>query len=61
MQLLITELLDLSKLIENPDNRTGFEVCDISSAVTNSLLYFESLLFESGKTLNRDIDDNISG
>lgn len=59
MQLLITELLDLSKLIENPDNRTGFEVCDISSAVTNSLLYFESLLFESGKTLNRDIDDNI--
>lgn len=59
MQSLITELLDLSKLIENPDNRTGFEVCDISSAVSNSLLYFESLLFESGKTLNRDIDDNV--
>ncbi|MGN0575746.1 MAG: sensor histidine kinase, partial [Ruminococcus sp.] len=59
MQSLITELLDLSKLIENPDNRTGFEVCDISSAVSNSLLYFESLLFESGKTLNQNIDENI--
>lgn len=59
MQSLITELLDLSRLLETNTARSCFEVCDISSAVSNSLLYFESLLFESGKTLNQDIDENI--
>lgn len=59
MQKLVNELLDLSKLLETNTARYEFKVSDISSTVSNSLLYFESLLFESGKTLNQDIEENI--
>lgn len=59
MQRLVKELLDLSKLLEVNTARSGFKINDISYTVNNSLLYFESLLFESGKTLEQDIEENI--
>lgn len=59
MQRLVKELLDLSKLLEVNAARSGFKINDISNTVNNSLLYFESLLFESGKTLEQDIEENI--
>ena len=59
MQTLVTELLDLSKLLEARSERSGFKLCDISGTITQSLLYFESLFFESGKTLRQDIEENI--
>ena len=59
MQRLVKELLDLSKLLEVNTARSGFKINDISNTVNNSLLYFESLLFESGKTLEQDIEENI--
>lgn len=59
MQRLVKELLDLSKLLEVNTARSGFKINDISNTVNNSLLYFESLLFESGKTLELDIEENI--
>lgn len=60
MQTLVSELLDLSRMVEIRAARSAFKVCDISSIVSNSLLYFESLFFESGKTLRQDIEPNIS-
>lgn len=59
MQKLVKELLDLSRLLEVNTARTGFKINDISNTVNNSLLYFESLLFESGKILEQDIEENI--
>lgn len=59
MQRLVKELLDLSKLLEVNTARSSFKINDISNTVNNSLLYFESLLFESGKTLEQDIEENI--
>lgn len=59
MQKLVTELLDLSRLLEVHTARTNFKVNDISETVKNTLLYFESLLFESGKELSQDIEENI--
>ena len=59
MQKLVTELLDLSRLLEVHTARTNFKVNDISETVKNTLLYFESLLFESGKKLSQDIEENI--
>lgn len=59
MQRLVKELLDLSKLLEVNTARSGFKINDISNTVNNSLLYFESLLFESGKILEQDIEENI--
>lgn len=59
MQCLVKELLDLSKLLETDMSDSGFKVCNISNTVNNSLLYFESLFFESGKTLCQNIEDNI--
>lgn len=59
MQRLVKELLDLSKLLEVNTACSGFKISDISNTVNNSLLYFESLLFESGKTLELDIEENI--
>lgn len=59
MQRLVKELLDLSKLLEVNTARSGFKINDISNTVNNSLLYFESLLFENGKTLEQDIEENI--
>ncbi len=59
MQRLVKELLDLSKLLEVNTARSGFKISDISNTVNNTLLYFESLLFESGKTLELDIEENI--
>lgn len=60
MKLLVSELLDLSRLLEAHTDKNSFSVCDISSTVSNSVLYFESLFFESGKTLKQDIEENIS-
>jgi len=59
MQHLVTELLSLSKMLEVRTARSDFKQHNISSIVNNSLLYFESLLFESEKTLKQDIEDNI--
>ena len=59
MQRLVQELLDLSRLLETNMARTEFKVCNISNMINNSLLYFESLFFESGKTLSQDVEDNI--
>ena len=59
MQRLVKELLDLSKLLEVNTARSGFKISDISNTVNNTLLYFESLLFESSKTLELDIEENI--
>lgn len=60
MQRLVKELLDLSRLLETDIARSDFKVCDISNTVNNSLLYFESLFFESRKTLVQDIEENIN-
>ena len=60
MQRLVKELLDLSRLLETNTARSDFKVCDISNTVNNSLLYFESLFFESRKTFVQDIEENIT-
>lgn len=59
MQRLVKELLDLSRLQETNIARSTFKNSDISIIINNSLLYFESLLFESGKTLEQNIEENI--
>lgn len=59
MQRLVTELLDLSRLLEVRTARADFKTNDVSDIVKNSLLYFESLLFESKKTLIQKIEENI--
>lgn len=59
MQKLVAELLDLSRLLETDNAASCFETHDISDIINNSLLYFESLFFESGKTLNQDVEENI--
>lgn len=59
MQSLVQELLDLSRLLENNMASSEFKVCNISNTINNSLLYFESLFFESGKILCQDVEDNI--
>lgn len=60
MKLLVSELLDLSRLLEAHTDKKSFSVYDISSTVSSSVLYFESLFFESGKTLKQDIEESIS-
>ena len=59
MQSLVQELLDLSRLLETNMASSEFKVCNISNTINNSLLYFESLFFESGKILCQDVEDNI--
>ncbi len=59
MQRLVSELLDLSRLLETNMENSEFKICNISNTVNNSLLYFEGLFFESGKTLRQDVEDNI--
>lgn len=60
MQRLVAELLDLSRMLEVNTARINFKRCSLSAAVTNSLLYFESLFFEKNKNLRQDIEDNIT-
>lgn len=60
MQCLVNELLDLSRMLEVNTARNNFKRCSLSTAVTNSLLYFESLFFEKNKTLSQNIEDNIT-
>lgn len=59
MQRLVKELLDLSRLLETDISGSDFKLCNISNTVNNSLLYFESLFFESGKTLFHNVENNI--
>lgn len=59
MKRLVSELLDLSRLMESRAARGNFALCDVSSAVENTLLYFESLLFEKGKALRQRVDADI--
>ncbi len=59
MQRLVKELLDLSRLLETDISGSDFKRCNISNTVNNSLLYFESLFFESGKTLFQNVENNI--
>lgn len=59
MQHLVSELLDLSRMLEARNARSSFSVNNISDTVGNSLLYFESMFFESGKTLHQEIEENI--
>ncbi len=60
MHCLVSEMLDLSRLLETNTAISDFDISDISSIVSNSLLYFESMLYESEKTLKYDIEKNIS-
>jgi len=60
MHCLVSEMLDLSRLLETDTAISDFDVSNISSTVSNSLLYFESMLYESEKTLKHDIEENIS-
>lgn len=60
MQKLVAELLELSRLLETDTSASGFEMNNISDIISNSLLYFESLFFESGKILNQDIEENLN-
>lgn len=59
MQHLVSELLDLSRLLEVHTARKNFAENDISRIVSNSLLYFESLFFETEKVLDQYIEDDI--
>ena len=59
MQHLVLELLDLSRLLEVNTARKYFAENDISRIVSNSLLYFESLFFETEKLLNQNIEEDI--
>lgn len=60
MHCLVSEMLDLSRMLETNTAISDFDVSNISSTVSNSLLYFESMLYESEKTLKHDIEKNIS-
>ncbi|MGN0630804.1 MAG: sensor histidine kinase [Ruminococcus sp.] len=60
MQRLVTELLDLSRMLEENTDKNSFAPCSLSTVVTNSLLYFESIFFEKNKTLKQDIEDGIT-
>lgn len=59
MQQLVLELLDLSRLLEVHSARKDFTENNISSIVSNSLLYFECLFFENEKVLKQQIEENI--
>lgn len=60
MYHLVTELLDLSRLLEVHTARSSFKINNISNIISDSLLYFESMLFENGKTLTQDIENDIT-
>lgn len=57
MRLLITELLDLSR-VEN--KKVEFEKIDYSHLVTGEVLPFETLAFEKGLTINSNIEEGIN-
>lgn len=59
MKRLVSELLDLSRLLELRTARSSFTLCDISRTVENTLLSFEGPLFESGKPLQSEVEENI--
>ncbi len=54
---LVTQLLDLSRA-ENAE--TPMEAVDLSRVVTGEVLAFESVAFDQGKTIQSDIDEEIS-
>lgn len=60
MKQLVMELLDLSRLQEVHTAKVSFAEHDLSTVVSNSLLYFECLFFEQNKHLEQDIQENIS-
>ncbi len=59
MSLLIKNLLELAKL-DNYNTSIHFTEFDMSKAITNTALSFESLAYEYGKTFHMDIQENIS-
>ena len=60
MKHLVSELLDLSRMLEENTDKNSFAPCSLSTTVTNSLLYFESLFFEKNKTLKQNIEEGIT-
>ncbi len=60
MQVLVCELLDLSRLSEHKNQKENFKICDISNLTRISLLYFESRFFETKKILEQDIQSDIT-
>lgn len=58
MSLLIKNLLELAKL-DNYDTPLDFMEFDMSKAITNTALSFESLAYEYGKAYHIDIQENI--
>lgn len=58
MSDLVGSLLYLAKY-DSAENIYEFNQFDLSAAVFSSVLPFESIVFESGKTLNLDITDDI--
>lgn len=59
MYNLVNELLELSRLLEVHTARKTFTYCNISNTICHALLYFESILFENGKTLIQNIEQNV--
>ncbi len=59
MQLLVSEMLDLSHMLEADNEKNNFESGNLSDTVSSSLLYFESLLFENNKALHQDIQNDL--
>lgn len=59
MQHLVSELLDLSRILEVNSARKNFTENDISRIVSNSLLYFECMFFETEKVLNQYVEEDI--
>lgn len=58
MNKLVNSLLTLAR-IENSEVKKEFVKFDLSHAVTNAALPFESVAFETGKSFEMDIKENI--
>ena len=57
MNKLISDLLELAKS-EEVDDKSQFEISNLSKTVEMSCLTFEGVMFEKGIALNYDIDEN---
>lgn len=58
MNELVQELLCLARM-DDSSNKTVFSNINLSNTVLLTVLPFESTVFESGKTLETEVDDNI--
>ena len=60
MSHLVNELLELSRLSENKNMKSEFRKFNLSQAVNNTLLYFESRAYEENHEICTDITENIT-